>query len=648
MHVCRSARPPRRAALAVAIAVLSLSPVALATTATVGPDGNLLVDGEPFFPIGIIHVSWIGDEQGEKAIPDLELVADAGFNLIQPTVDARPDMEDFFDVATARGVYVLAEIPYPPTGPAGFINLWKDHPAIIGWLIADDFNAPYSGPSYNHPPAELQARHDEVKSLAPDHLTYASGGSFPGFRIAEFLGTMDVMGFQSYPIGAQNFPDEYALQENVDSFDWVSGEIGASGQLFVANPQAYKWTGSRYPTPREGRNLMYAPLLRGVKGILWYAMWEGASRHLPTVAPALWADLKLQVAELKSLTPFLLHGTRTELATGNARVHAARWEHENQVVVVVLSTHRTDTVAVSLDLPGGVGGEAHALFPGRPESGLTVSGGDLAGDVGPEDVHAYVIDQVPPGSTPPTAAFDATPATVAYGEEVTLDGSASTDPDGTIAATEWDLGDGTLASGISIPHTYASPGTYFVRLTVRDDDGAPDTAVAPVEVGITSLCTPAPRAGCGSAAGTATTIRSSAAPSKRSISWKWNRGSVDLGDLGDPRTTTEYALCVYDAGGLAIATGVRPSGAQWTSLGGAGFRLRGSSATPGGLRSARLRSGPAPSGRLSVKGDGAQLPDLPLPFALPVTVQMVASDTGACWEGTHATAKRNTAALFKG
>jgi hypothetical protein len=635
------------AALAVASLLLALPAVAHAATASVGPDGNLLVDGQPFFPIGIVHVSWIGDEQGEKAIPDLELVADAGFNLFQPTVDARPDMADLFDVATARGVYVLAEIPYPPTGPDGFINLWKDHPSIIGWIIADDFNAPYSGPSYNHPPAELQARHDEVKALVPDHLTYASGGSFPGFRIAEFLGTMDVMGFQSYPIGAQNFPDEYALQENIDSFVWVRDEIGASGQLFTANPQAYKWTGSRYPTPREGRNLMYGPLLYGVKGMLYYAMWEGASRHLPTVAPALWADIKLQVAELKSLTPFLLHGTRTELATGNPRVHAARWEHENQVVVVVLSTHRTDVVPVALDLPAGVDGEAHALFPGRPESGMTVSGGDLVGDVGPEDVHAYVIDVVPPGSTPPVAAFVSTPATVAYGEEVTLDASASDDPDGVVVATEWDLGDGTLTSGISVPHTYAAPGTYFVRLTVRDDDGAPDTTSAPVEIGITSLCTPTPRAGCGAAASASITIRDSVVSSKRQVSWKWNRGAVDLGDLGDPRTTTEYALCTYDANGLAIATGVRPSSSQWTSLGASGFRLRGSSATPGGLRTARLRPGTAASGRLSIKGDGPRLPALPLPLALPVTVQMVASDTGACWEGIHTTATKNTAALFK-
>jgi hypothetical protein len=32
---------------------------------------------------------------------------------------------------------------------------------------------------------------------------------------------------------------------------------------------------------------------------------------------------------------------------------------------------------------------------------------------------------------------------------------------------------------------------------------------------------------------------------------------------------------------------------------------------------------------------------------LPVAVQLVASDTGACWESAHAAATRNTSTQFK-
>ena len=61
----------------------------------------------------------------------------------------------------------------------------------------------------------------------------------------------------------------------------------------------------------------------------------------------------------------------------------------------------------------------------------------------------------------------------------------------------------------------------------------------------------------------------------------------------------------------------------------------------------RLRAGGAPRGRLSVKGVGIGLPDLSLPLVLPVTAQLVASDTGACWESALASATRNTSTQFK-
>jgi PKD repeat protein len=584
-------------------------------------------------------------------VPDLEQIADAGFNLVHPTVDARNDMADLFDVAEARGVYVIGETPYPANGPDDFINKWKDRAAVIGWSIADDFNAPYAGPTYNHPPAEIEARHVHQKALVPGHLTYASGGSYPGFRIAEFAGKMDVMGFQSYPLSAGNSPEEYALQENVDSFDWVRDQLAGSGQLFIANPQAYRWSdpGARYPTPREERNFVYAPLLRGAKGILWYAFWEGADHLLPARAPELWADLPRQVAELKSLTPFLLHGVRTELATGNPRLHAARWELDRQVVTVVLSTHRTSAFAVALDLPPGAGEPSHRLFPDRPETGLAVAGGQLVGSVGPEDVHVILVDLPTPGNQSPAAAFDVAPDGLAFGEQATFDASASFDPDGSVAAWEWDLGDGTLASGPAVAHTYRAPGTYFVRLTVRDDDGAPATTIAPLDVGVTSLCGLAAAGGCRAPGGSTISIRLPGPASGRTLKWTWARGDTALDDLGDPTTSTEYALCVYDAGGLVVATGVRPDAGKWKSLGATGFRLRDPSARPGGLTAARLKPGASPSARLFVKGKGVRLPALPLPFTLPVTVQLVTSDSGTCWQGSYAAspATRNTPQLFR-
>ncbi len=53
-----------------------------------------------------------------------------------------------------------------------------------------------------------------------------------------------------------------------------------------------------------------------------------------------------------------------------------------------------------------------------------------------------------------------------------LDGSGSSDTDGFIEWYDWDFGDGATASGQTVSHQDASPGTYTVSLTVTDDDGA--------------------------------------------------------------------------------------------------------------------------------------------------------------------------------
>jgi hypothetical protein len=65
---------------------------------------------------------------------------------------------------------------------------------------------------------------------------------------------------------------------------------------------------------------------------------------------------------------------------------------------------------------------------------------------------------------------------------VALDGSTSTDPDGTIASYRWDLGDGAIGWGDRLSHTYASAGTRTVQLTVTDDRGATATTSQAVTV----------------------------------------------------------------------------------------------------------------------------------------------------------------------
>jgi PKD repeat protein len=88
----------------------------------------------------------------------------------------------------------------------------------------------------------------------------------------------------------------------------------------------------------------------------------------------------------------------------------------------------------------------------------------------------------------PVASFTALPAIGTTPLDVTLDATASHDPDGTIALYLWDFGDSQTASqSILTPfmHTFtvqSDSETFTIVLTVTDNQGATDTAVQHVTV----------------------------------------------------------------------------------------------------------------------------------------------------------------------
>ncbi|TDR41099.1 vibriolysin [Tahibacter aquaticus] len=82
------------------------------------------------------------------------------------------------------------------------------------------------------------------------------------------------------------------------------------------------------------------------------------------------------------------------------------------------------------------------------------------------------------GNQPPVASFTAAPS----GLTVALNGSGSSDPDGSVASYSWNFGDNTSGSGATTSKTYTTAGTYTVTLTVTDNQGASNSKSQQVTV----------------------------------------------------------------------------------------------------------------------------------------------------------------------
>jgi PKD repeat protein len=111
--------------------------------------------------------------------------------------------------------------------------------------------------------------------------------------------------------------------------------------------------------------------------------------------------------------------------------------------------------------------------PGAKQVTLTVT--DSAGNT---DSAVGMLDVSQPNARP-QAQFDVQQGT---GRTVTVDASASHDPDGAVRSYAWEFGDGGTASGETVTYSYSRDGTYTVRLTVTDDRNATSTASETVSV----------------------------------------------------------------------------------------------------------------------------------------------------------------------
>jgi len=131
----------------------------------------------------------------------------------------------------------------------------------------------------------------------------------------------------------------------------------------------------------------------------------------------------------------------------------------------VHSTGDLEVIAVNMPNDPGVRNVPWETYKTTVKAIEQLTGYDLLALL-PDD-----IEQAVETNTKPPVANIAGPATATEGGAITLSGSGSSDPDGSIASYAWTFGDGSSITGPEATHTYVQDGVYTVSLIVTDNDG---------------------------------------------------------------------------------------------------------------------------------------------------------------------------------
>ena len=178
----------------------------------------------------------------------------------------------------------------------------------------------------------------------------------------------------------------------------------------------------------------------------------------------------------------------------------------------------------------------------------------------------------------------------------------------------------------------------------------PTVTATPTPTGQAGDCAPTPLGTCDTPAKSKLLLKNNSDNLKDKLIWKFTGGmlaSTQM-DFADPTTTTGYRLCIYDDGGLRSQVSI-PASAFWVPISTTGYKYKDTAATASGVAKAILKSGIPGKSKIILKGKGTNLPDPIDTLALSgaVTVQMVNSNSGACWADTYATATSSDTESYK-
>ena len=296
--------------------------------------GTILVEGEPFFPIGLYHVS----------VSHYPMLAEAGFNCVQgvspnnleafgAALDACLENGLTMDVPLYGGMKVQENMEASLAGIAAY----ADHPAVMCWKSIDE---PDLRPGMPKEVAEAYITLKEADPVNPIELTLCQP---PGFGYwANFC---DIMQVDPYPIPNQ------PLTMVSDWVDTAMAGLEPWQNLTAVLQSGWKHTPFNQPTPEQARSMVYLALIHGAKGIFWYSFRDPGWELDKT---PLWEHFPAINAETMALSMPVMLGEadeRVTVASADDVVHWRAWEYDGKTWLM-MTNPLEEPVTATVDAGG--------------------------------------------------------------------------------------------------------------------------------------------------------------------------------------------------------------------------------------------------------------------------------------------------------
>ena len=295
-----------------------------------------IVDGRPFFPLGI-YMSSVSKKQFAEFMT-------GPFNCIMPYMEPSIKQLDFCRSNGIEVIYPVNSVwswhKHRPKGVNSddeaqayverIVNERKDHPAILAWYCNDEI-------SLEKLP-QLLTRQQLLERIDPDHPTWTVLYQYGEVR--GYYPTFDVVGTDPYPIPGSPIG-------NVAMWTRTTNDEVMGLKPMWQVPQAFAWAdcrgperkNDRFPTRDEMVNMTWQCVANGANGLVYwcYRLQYQKGKFLVDR----WADICAAAASVKPYIPVILSDEEPPQVTGATEDLSVRaWRYQGDVYLAVVNNTR--------------------------------------------------------------------------------------------------------------------------------------------------------------------------------------------------------------------------------------------------------------------------------------------------------------------